>query len=231
VCRPVAGPCDVAEQCSGSADACPADAVVPSTTQVCAPWACNFTTKQCVAAPCANDGDCAVGSFCTNATCVTGKRLFVTSTLHSGNLGGLAGADAICQARAQARNITGTFKAWLSTDTAEARTRLNAAPAVFYTRKNFGVVARVANSFADLTSGTRAMVIDANDLEGTSFTSVWTGTEPSGAAAGDQCSGWTSAASGALGRFGRSNPTTTTDWTSEGSGTCSLFRALYCVEQ
>jgi hypothetical protein len=32
-------------------------------------------------------------------------------------LGGLAGADAMCQARAQARNSSGTFKAWLSTDT------------------------------------------------------------------------------------------------------------------
>lgn len=51
--------------------------------------------------------------------------VFVTSTLHDGNLGGLAGADAVCNQRA-AGNLPGTYTAWLSTasDSVEAWERV-----------------------------------------------------------------------------------------------------------
>jgi hypothetical protein len=53
---------------------------------------------------------------------------FVTSTSnHTGNLGGLTGADAICNARAQAVNLPGTYRAWLSTTTVNAIDRLGSA--------------------------------------------------------------------------------------------------------
>jgi hypothetical protein len=52
---------------------------------------------------------------------------FVTSTLHTGNLGGLSGADAICQARANAASLPGTFRAWLSSDSTTAAARLGTA--------------------------------------------------------------------------------------------------------
>ncbi len=53
---------------------------------------------------------------------------FVTSTTQiPGALGGLAGADAICRARAQAASLPGTFVAWLSTSTVNARDRLGSA--------------------------------------------------------------------------------------------------------
>jgi hypothetical protein len=51
-------------------------------------------------------------------------KVFVTSTTHSGNLGGLAGADAICQARAAAAALSGTFRAWLSSPTVDAYCRV-----------------------------------------------------------------------------------------------------------
>src|SRR5438552_15036733 len=47
VCRPVAGVCDVAETCTGTSGACPADAFVPATTQ------CR-----------ASAGECDVAEFC-----------------------------------------------------------------------------------------------------------------------------------------------------------------------
>ena len=50
--------------------------------------------------------------------------LFVTSTMYTGNLGGLAGADATCAARARAAGLPGTFVALLSTSTVNARDRL-----------------------------------------------------------------------------------------------------------
>lgn len=53
--------------------------------------------------------------------------VFVTSTEHTANLGGLAGADAICAARATAAGLAGTYKAWLSTSTVSAKSRLGTA--------------------------------------------------------------------------------------------------------
>jgi hypothetical protein len=74
--------------------------------------------------------------------------MFVTSTTHTGNLGGLAGADAICQARAQAGGRAGTYKAWLSTSTVNANTRFGSASGwVRVDGKPF------ANTLADLGNG------------------------------------------------------------------------------
>ena len=53
--------------------------------------------------------------------------VFVTSTSQDGNLGGLAGADAICNARAAAAALPGTYVAWLSTSTVDAKDRLGTA--------------------------------------------------------------------------------------------------------
>lgn len=55
--------------------------------------------------------------------------VFTTSTVHDGNLGGLAGADAICQARAAAAGLPGTYRAWLGTSTANAQARIEAGGA------------------------------------------------------------------------------------------------------
>lgn len=43
------------------------------------------------------------------------NRVFVTSTLQNGALGGLVGADAICAGRAAAGSLPGNYVAWLST--------------------------------------------------------------------------------------------------------------------
>jgi hypothetical protein len=45
----------------------------------------------------------------------TYKIVFVTSQLYKANFGGLAAADAICQATAGGAGLKGTYKAWLST--------------------------------------------------------------------------------------------------------------------
>jgi hypothetical protein len=52
---------------------------------------------------------------------------FVTSTAQSGALGGLAGADLICNTLADAAGLPGTFVALLSTSTVDARDRLAVA--------------------------------------------------------------------------------------------------------
>jgi len=42
------------------------------------------------------------------------KKVFVSSQTYVGNLGGVAGADSLCQGLATAAGLTGTFKAFLS---------------------------------------------------------------------------------------------------------------------
>ena len=51
-------------------------------------------------------------------------KVFNSSTSYNGNLGGLTGADAKCQSRAAAAGLTGTYKAWLSSTTINAKDRL-----------------------------------------------------------------------------------------------------------
>lgn len=53
------------------------------------------------------------------------KRIFLTSTTYNGSLGGVAGADAKCQARATAQSLGGTWKAIISDTTSNAKDRLN----------------------------------------------------------------------------------------------------------
>src|SRR5690606_298731 len=61
-----------------------------------------------------------------NDSAPVGSVIFVTSTTHTGNLGGLAGADAICQTRAAAGGLSNSalFKAIMSDATANAVDRL-----------------------------------------------------------------------------------------------------------
>ena len=54
---------------------------------------------------------------------------FVTSANpKGGNLGGLAGADAACQALARAAGSTKTWRAYLSTSTVDAKSRIGNGP-------------------------------------------------------------------------------------------------------
>ena len=80
------------------------------------------------------------------------KIVFVTSETYTGALGGLDGADALCQERANDAGWPGTFKAWLSDRDTSVSQRFDR---VFYGTpfvRTDGV--RVANDWADLTDGT-----------------------------------------------------------------------------
>lgn len=76
--------------------------------------ACGSGGNQCA--------DCGSNRFCIDAVCQVeplpagAKLAFVTRTTFKGNLGGLAGADQLCDGAAQAGTLPGRFKAWLSTN-------------------------------------------------------------------------------------------------------------------
>ena len=51
------------------------------------------------------------------------KKVFISSQTYVGNLGGLAGADQLCQRLASTAGLTGTFKAFLSSSNSTPATR------------------------------------------------------------------------------------------------------------
>lgn len=156
------------------------------------------------------------------------KRVFITSTNYSGNLGGLNGADAKCQLHASNASLSGTFKAWLSSDTVSAASRLNHTDAV-YVRIDKAVI---ATGWADLTDGSLDKPLNVSEI-GTLVNSswVWTNSTSNGSirqAQNNSCLNWLSDSDG-----GGTGDSTRIDsgWADYGASACYYPRPLYCFEQ
>ncbi len=172
------------------------------------------------------------------------KRVFVTAELYTGNLGGLAGADAKCQAAATGAGLSGTYKAWLSSTTESAGARLTHHTGAYVLTT--GTV--VANSWTDLTDNNLISGINRTQTGALSTATAgfmcglrsvtWTGTYANGNAAGAQflCSNWTTTTgdSGGGSWWGNADATSTNwSWACYYGGTsaCAQQAALYCLEQ
>jgi hypothetical protein len=197
---------------------------------------------------CGSEGDwgdwitCA--NACKNGACVSNpKQVFVTSTSYKGGeLGGLAGADAKCQARAVAGGLKGTFRVWLSdfVDSPSTRFTKDGGPYVLVGG------ATVANNWTGLTQGSLRHAININELGGPASTTpspvcnyplVWTNTNADGTIGdfGATCGDWTDP-SGFNSWWGTS--ASQSEWTSVCSGGggspmtgCSALAPIYCFEQ
>jgi hypothetical protein len=155
------------------------------------------------------------------------KRVFLTSSAYNGNLGGLSGADQACQTEATNAGLPGTFKAWLSTSSSPASTRLANYGGAFRLPGASGAL--VANGFSDLlTNGPKAPIDIHADGSGPTTAMVWTGTTSNGSFAGLDCSSWSTTLSG--GEDGQSNFTTGL-WTNLGDASCNTPAHLYCIQQ
>lgn len=155
------------------------------------------------------------------------RLAFATSTLHTGDLGGLAGGDAICNAAATAASLPGSYLAWLGDG--------NDAPASRFTQgAPYELVngAPVANHFPDLADGTLLNPIDRDENNAAvASSSVWTGVAPDGTSSpGADCLNWTSASGGFTGAIG-STAASGTGWTQTGQGFCDTPQRLYCFQQ
>ena len=118
------------------------------------------------------------------------KIVFVTSTVHSGDLKtegggttGLEGADNICNARAAEAKLPGTYTAWLSDMTKDAKDRVTQAT-VPYVLTTGG---QVADDFADLLDCTPTCLDSPISYDETKqkiqgVVVVWTGTTELGVA-------------------------------------------------
>jgi hypothetical protein len=139
---------------------------------------------------------------------VANKCVFLTSAISTGNLGGLAGADATCNVLAGAAGLPGTYVAWLSDSTTDAITRVTSnGPYVT------PVGATVANTLADLADGSLNAPID-HDENGVvvPLREAWTGTSSSGLRDSSTCADWTADTAATLAIVGH-NTSTSDTWT------------------
>ena len=182
----------------------------------------------------------------------TKKTVFVTSTVYTGDFvsaanalanvtgltDGLTAGDALCQSRAEAAGLDGTYKAWLSTSSSDAIRMLSetAGPWV----RTDGV--KVVDNKAEFASGTLQAPInkteygeDVNPNSNPDFYELpWTGTEQDGERfdnTGDyQCNGWTSSSPSDDGTYGDAGESDD-DWTSSNFSSCGpATSSLYCME-
>jgi hypothetical protein len=212
---------------------------------VCAPGvlaeACGTNGAMCAVCQACSNGVCdgplgggegggtssAGGSGGGMAPLETRLRVFVTSAQYAGNLGGLAGADALCTNAAVAANKGGTWKAFLSSTTEDAISRI-ADVGPWHQELANGMLVRTFNNKANLT--TSPLTTLYVDEQGGGFSSspgtYWSGTLQTGLKATETCAGWTSSTSAQRGVRG-----TAGSWSNVGALPCDSTEALVCFEQ
>lgn len=153
--------------------------------------------------------------------------LFATSNMYNGNLGGLAGADAKCNAAATTANLTGNYKALLSDSSSPASSRLAFFGPIVNTSGQ-----PLANSGADLYDGTLQNPIRTEYNLPPSASQAWAGTNSGGGSVASNCANWTSSTpSSPTGGLSAISAYSTPSWIASATGDCSTANALYCVSQ
>jgi hypothetical protein len=152
---------------------------------------------------------------------------FVTSTVHTGNLGGLEGADALCNGLATDAGIGGTYVAWLSTSTTSAYSRIQNGTGWVAID---GVPVAVQPSDLVTRSILSPLALDERGHEvGSTQQEVWTGTTSDGLADPNTCSDWTTDDPMKSGGIGDA-PNGGGSFTLNGARPCAAPRRIYCFE-
>ncbi len=151
--------------------------------------------------------------------------VFITSSFHQGNFGSLAGADAICDARAQEAGLLPAqgYKAWLSTTTVDAITRLDDQRFTLVDGRD------VAQTLVDLTDGLLMAPIELTEQGAVLHNPVWTSTLESGTLTPGNvnCNDWSSNSAADPANGGMSQ--LVDRWSSTfGNDTCDSNGPLYC---
>jgi hypothetical protein len=252
------GPKDDGEPCNVGAEC--ASGNCPPDDHVCCDAACTGTCESCLGAgTCGNDGTCAAvvagtdpdaecsgNDVCFGGACAMGKIAFVTSNIYNGNLGGLSGADAICNTLAGNACLPGTYMAWLSTAQASPSSRFTQS-AVPYRRVDG---TQIAANYGNLIDATLDAPLDMTETGGAGPDAnfecgppmmetpkmAWSGTTVTGtvdgAGAANRCDEWTSTSDeGLWGRFDETDGAWTEFCFGQSGGTCQGTAALYCFEQ
>lgn len=153
-------------------------------------------------------------------------KAFVSSTLVTGNLGGVAGADAICNKAAKDAGLPGTFIAWISTSQVNAIDRVTGSGPWQLVNGT-----EVFKTKADLTKGSLAAAFrrdEKNAQPPLDEDRVWTGTNAAGTVATHTCNDW--GGTGGSGRVGEAEQTNN-GWTALTDEACTEVNRVYCLQQ
>ncbi len=195
------------------------------------------SAENCTTGPDHGPEQCDDGNMDDNDSCDStcrsiNHRAFVTQTIQNGDLGGLSGADAICQAQADAAGHAGTWKAILSDRTIDARDRIVLSGPVYAAGHP---LTKIVDDEAELWSGTlHSRIVHA--ASGLSVSGpVFTGSDAAGRVMTNangpmDCNGWTNGTSLYVARTGAA--TTLADdasWISQGQQSCGTAQRLYCI--
>lgn len=172
----------------------------------------------------------------------TYRRVFVTSTIHDGNLGGLSGADNKCKLLADNSSITSvrgkTWRAWLS-DSSNSPA-LSLSPRIFTKStvpyKLVDGTTVVADDWDNLKDGGISHAIDMDEsgnIVGGGGSFVWTNTKTDGniKVTTATCEEWTSFDNTLSNPSGGNYKTINNQWTDDGIPNCVSSQRLYCFEQ
>ena len=146
----------------------------------------------------------------------------------SANLGGVRGADQICQQAADNAGLNSTFQAWISNSTTSVSQRF------VHHEKSYTLLdgTLLAINWNDLTDGVLSdKITQRANGEYIEWAQVWTGTEGDGTQSISNCIDWTTGSNDKFGRVGHTNSDSNGGWTSWGNISCNGFgRWLYCFE-
>ena len=158
-------------------------------------------------------------------------RVFVTSQQKNGNLGGLAGADSLCQSSAIAAGLSRTYKAIMSDATTNAKDRLSLLGAV-YIFESATSRQKVVDLGVDLWDSTLLRPIDRDESFNNYSGQVWSGTQSEGTVGiATNCNSWASNSSGVSGTVGDSAFSDDRYIELGVDQTCDSVRPIYCISQ
>lgn len=217
----------------------PGDAGATVDAQAPTPDADAGTAKDADVADAAGDERAAPDASPLEGVCGSDCHVvFVSSKTYAGvAVGGIAGADAKCQALAAASRSAAIqaraarFAAWISTGNANSPGMTTRLPAAGRFRRVDG--ATIADSVPELLSGNIRVTVNLDEngeaiqtggLQGAS----WTGTQGNGRTSGATCADWSGA--GVQGDIGRATSTDST-WTNYAAVDCTLAKHLYCFDR
>ncbi len=164
-----------------------------------------------------------------------GSRLVLyaanNSATFNGNLGGRAGADALCAGSANKPAGYSHFRAFISVS---ATDEIQDMPANYLVPTTLPIVGpngtQLASNWANLLDGNiDATLLAAGINMAASAGSWWSGSTEFGAVNGTgTCGGWTSSLSLVAAFYGANN-STTAGWLNNGNWTCNNLSAVMCI--
>jgi hypothetical protein len=161
----------------------------------------------------------------------TEHRVFVTSTTHNGNLGGLAGADSICQQLAQNAGLRRTYKAIMSDSVSSAVSRIVLMGGAILKLDESGASMTV-DADGNLWNGIMSPLNRSQLGNSIASGQVWTGTTSSGTTNSNpdaSCANWTDGFGFFTALIGQIE--SLPGWLDSGPASCDRTIRFYCISQ